>query len=483
MKVLLPLVLVALVALCVLCAWRSRAVRASAIGLGAAVRERRFTLSLAYVIYGMTAVACIGLMMPPYQAADEGAHFFRAIQVGLDVPLGFRSDKNSGGVIDNGAVHSYWTFYPIVLHEERKATSQLFADADASTWHTGKEFYDFANTAFYPPYFYAVAAAAIDAGKAAGLSILDTLYLARLLNGFVAVGLGALAIAVAGTAAPWFFAVLCLPMSTAQAASVSQDALMFPAAALGAAIFVRFLRARDVNGYDAALMCILLAIVATGRVAYGALALLPLALRGTPWVPRLLGAASILVAALGWAWLAATFTLVQFGPPEANASGQIHQILAHPSTVLSVAVNTIRFQLDLYLESFIGKLGWLDLSLPRLYIEVAWAILLFAALASLPRVPTETPDRRAAALTALALVSAVGVLFAALYVSWTPVGNFIVDGIQGRYFIPLAFFLPALIPFGSRRELLRPLTWAVAAFPIASVTVVVLGIVRRYYES
>lgn len=261
---------------------------------------------------------------------------------------------------------------------------------------------------------------------------------------------------------------------------------MFPIAALGAAIFVRFSRERDGNLRDFALMCVLLALVATGRVTYGTLGLLPLALRDVPWKSRLFGATLIVVASLGWSWLASIFALVQFGPPEADAAGQVHYLLSQPSAVFSVAVNTMHYQIDLYLESFIGKLGWLDLSLPPLYIVLAWAVLVAAALASLVSGADDGSSRHVAVIVALALASGLAALFGALYISWTPVGNFIVDGIQGRYFIPLAFFVPALFSSGARPafgRLVRPLSWIVAVFPIVSIAVVMLGIVRRYYAA
>jgi uncharacterized membrane protein len=86
----------------------------------------------------------------------------------------------------------------------------------------------------------------------------------------------------------------------------------------------------------------------------------------------------------------------------------------------------------------------------------------------------------------IALITSIAGLFAALYVSWTPVGNFIVDGIQGRYFIPLAFFLAAVIAIGEQ-PVLRPVATVckllVAAFPLITTPVVLLGIVSRYYLS
>ncbi len=486
MKILLFLALIRLMIISVYLGWRSKAVRAGAFDIVLDFRKRRLTLPLVYLLYGVIAVPCFGLLMPPYQTSDEGAHFARADQVSLGVPLGYRSGKNSGGIIDRGITTSFDTFYSIVLHQERKSTLSLSQQAYQSKWEDGKEFSDFANTAFYPPYFYTASAFAINLGKLLDLSVVKTLYVARLLNGFIALGIGALAITVSGTAAPWFFAVLCLPMSLAQAASTSQDSMLFSISALSAAIAVRSLRERDENANDFALMCVLLALLATGRVTYGTLALLPLIMFEVSLRGRIIGAVSVGFASLGWSWLASHFTLVQYGLPGADATGQVHYLLSHPLKPFEIAANTMTYQSSLYLESFIGRLGWLDVILPSLYIVTAWCVLFVSALASIVTGDFHRKRMYVSTTVSVAVASSVIGLFGALYISWTPVGNFIVDGIQGRYFIPLAFFAPALCPFGARPAFGRWTKWltsAVAIFPACSIAVATMRIVQRYYET
>lgn len=425
--------------------------------------------------------------MPPYQVADEGAHFLRADDVELGHPLGYRSGANSGGIVDQGIAASFSIFYPIVLHPENKATAAMFDRAAVIGWKSNKSFSDFANTSIYPPIFYSVSALAIAIGKMTDLPVTSTLTLARTFNGVVGVGLGASSIALAGVAGPWFFLLLTLPMTLAQMASASQDALLFPTAAVAAALFIRLLRVErsDIGGF--ALLCVLLAVVSTGRVTYGTLALLPVTLYRIDLLYRFLGAVAVAVAAaaIGWSWIASSFALVQFGLPGANASGQVQHILAQPWSVFDLAVNTIRYQYDLYLESFVGKLGWLDVRLPSLYLALAWGVILLGILTSATVGPL---TRRAGAVTGIvtfALLASAAALFAALYVSWTPVGNFIVDGVQGRYFIPLAFFVPALLATGPRPLLGRSGGAAkivIARFPILTIPVLITSIVMRYYQ-
>ena len=318
------------------------------------------------------------------------------------------------------------------------------------------------------------------------MSVVRTLKVARLMNGAVAILLGAVALQLAGSAAPWFFALLTLPMTLSEMASASQDALLIPMAAVSAALFIRLLREESYDRIKFGVFCALLGLIAMGRITYVTLALLPFALNRYSLAARLLGCAAVTASGLAWAWIASRLVLVPFGLIGANAPEQIRRLLAHPSLIFPLIRNTMRYQWDLYIESFVGKLGWLDLKLPWSYILLAVCDLAVAALACL----TIATGRRRRIIyriiVLVALITSIAALFAVLYVSWTPVGNFIVDGIQGRYFIPLAFFLAALISIGAQ-PVSRPVATAckllVAAFPMITMPVVLLGIVSRYYLS
>jgi hypothetical protein len=67
-----------------------------------------------------------------------------------------------------------------------------------------------------------------------------------------------------------------------------------------------------------------------------------------------------------------------------------------------------------------------------------------AALVASPRTPGARWFTSPAA--AAAVLSSIELIFVALYLTWTPVGADRVDGIQGRYFIPLLPVLLFLLP-------------------------------------
>jgi uncharacterized membrane protein len=440
-----------------------------------------------FIIYGFVAIPIFALLTPSYQVSDEIAHFLRADQVALGQWIGIRaSPTQSGGIVDQSISDSFNLFSPIILHPERKVTASILNHASEIYWGNVKSFREFNNTAIYPPFYYVVTAWAIRLGKWTNMSVVRTLKVARLMNGAAAILLGAVALVLAGSAAPWFFALLTLPMTLSEMASASQDALLIPMAAVAAALFIRLLREGFYDRIGFGVFCALLGLIAMGRITYITLALLPLALSRYSLTARLLGCAVVTASGLAWAWIASRLVLVPFGLAGANAPEQIRRLLAHPSLIFPLIRNTMRYQWDLYIESFVGKLGWLDLKLPWSYIVLAVCDLAVAALAC---VTTAAGRRRTIfyrIIVLIALITSIAALFAVLYVSWTPVGNFIVDGIQGRYFIPLAFFLAALIAVGAQ-PVLRPVATVckllVAVFPFITTPVVLLGIVSRYYLS
>ena len=82
-----------------------------------------------------------------------------------------------------------------------------------------------------------------------------------------------------------------------------------------------------------------------------------------------------------------------------------------------------------------------------------------------------------------AIVSAICV-FGALYITWTPPGAATADGVQGRYFLPLALIFAALpLPRGMPRSnhIRQVIVGIVAVFPMATLEVVMRAVVLRYY--
>jgi uncharacterized membrane protein len=79
---------------------------------------------------------------------------------------------------------------------------------------------------------------------------------------------------------------------------------------------------------------------------------------------------------------------------------------------------------------------------------------------------------------------AVAGIFGVQYLTWTSLGGPLVEGVQGRYFLPLALLVSGALPaLGSHyfAWLQRGAVMIVVAFPVVTLAVVMRVVVLRYY--
>jgi uncharacterized membrane protein len=208
---------------------------------------------------------------------------------------------------------------------------------------------------------------------------------------------------------------------------------------------------------------------------------------GTRRIGLLLAAAIVSIAVVSVGSISAWAPV----PPPRSESGQIAFVLHHSLEIPRIAVATLHQNARFYFESMIGVLGWLDTHMHRDYYRVAG--LMAAALAVVTlferRAVTRVFRRVDRAIVAIVLLVCVAMIFAALYVSWTPVGHRIVEGVQGRYFLPrlplLALLLPQRLHSGAQSRVVAVATTVcltvVLIFPLYTFVETVEAILRRFY--
>ncbi len=159
----------------------------------------------------------------------------------------------------------------------------------------------------------------------------------------------------------------------------------------------------------------------------------------------------------------------------ANATLQIVWMLEHPFDTVIVIVRSMLTQFTLRFQEMIGVLGWLDTWLPA-YIYPGFAVILGLALwMDGPRY--HWPIRLWTGLMFLGTGLAV---FLSLYVVWTPVGDPVVLGVQGRYFIPLLPLVGASVGWLAPKAWRRVLPWTIPAI-VVLLACSLYGLLGRYY--
>lgn len=447
-------------------------------------------LALLFLAYGTVGTVLLSLAVPPLQTPDEPMHAMRAAHVAdgkifgevFDMPTGDgRTFPANGAHVDPALVAAMHPFSTLMFHPERRATPGMWQPP--FTWSPGRV-QTHVITAMYPPMLYVPQAATIRVGRAAGWGVLDTLTRARIMNGICAVALSALAISLSGGAAVWLFAVLTLPMSLSGMSTMGPDALLLACSALVAALAWRGLRGME-SRRTLAVIVALLVLVITTRPAYVGLALVPLALGFAPWRARLAGAAIVLGAGIGWSAVMSVIGAPNVGAFQgANPGAQIALLLSEPWRILAVARDTLAHMWAGYAYSFLGVLGWLDTLLPQSFYRNATILLGVAAAAMLLAPPARIAWRGGPAWIVGSVLASLGGIFGILYLTWSPVGGPVVQGVQGRYFLPLAMLLAVAVPtLGTARlaPLRRLLVAAVAIFPAYSLGTALSAVIARYY--
>ncbi|MGH7896714.1 MAG: DUF2142 domain-containing protein [Candidatus Binatia bacterium] len=174
-------------------------------------------------------------------------------------------------------------------------------------------------------------------------------------------------------------------------------------------------------------------------------------------------------------------TLMPPPAPEWSPSAQFQHLVTHPLALPTVMVNTFVMQGRRLAGTVVGHVGWIDTPMPDRFVSVAFVVLAFATVAPGNRGSLAKPALLAAA-TVLALVT---LTCFALYLTWTPVRQATVDGLQGRYFLTVLPLAAWLVPaYGPRIRRALALCWVpVLAFPMATLCVLPDVIMRRYYGS
>ncbi|MGO3518277.1 MAG: DUF2142 domain-containing protein [Acetobacter cibinongensis] len=312
-------------------------------------------------------------------------------------------------------------------------------------------FFAFPNTVIYAPITYIPAALTVTIGRHTHMSILQTSYVIRLVNGFISISLCAIGIALARRGALILAFIASLPMTIAVSASCSQDGILIGLVILATGILSRFDKLTDLRTRNWVLLSLLFAVLSVSKPTLLFLSLIPAAFifnkkKLLAALPFLLSVVSVVL----WSQIGIKPVKVQFLAEQgASDSGQVHWILTHLTAIPALAYNTLKDSGRGYVLQGIGVLGWLDTPLPPwfyLSILVIFPAIILVSVSPFLRKETLPQTKIVSAITIISTLLCIGSVFLSLYIIWTVVGWPRVEGVQGRYFLPIIPLLALLFP-------------------------------------
>ena len=438
------------------------------------------------------------ILTPPFQVPDAFVHYLKAQALAEGHLFPSIIHHGAGSMMPSSVAAFVNLFATIPFHPTTHLSSIALDRASSLSWNAPPLFTTYTSASFDPPFLYLPTVFGLLLGSLLHLHLLQTYYLAEVIMLLVATALLTLAYSLMPSRGrPLVAALALLPMATSLYPSVSRDALIMPLTLLAIASRLHWAPA-----------------IVEGRIRsreywYTALALLPIAMTKPPyWLlipllyipfeelkarpallykPVLLPAASSLVLVGIWYGAVAHSLSVTFvSTAGISAIGQLQWLGAHPFEAIFVVYHTIMADKTFYYESAIGILGWLDTPLPHwVYPVFGFIICLTVAplLASLTRsLDTWSPFLVATVFGTLLFLG----VEVALYATWTPVGAPIVQGVQGRYLLPILPLLGLLARNsegdGRLPALLGCLAVSAVAFEVVlSLVVVPATLITRFW--
>ena len=250
----------------------------------------------------------------------------------------------------------------------------------------------------------------------------------------------------------------CMPMSLYLGCSLNYDAILIPLAMYYVSTILAMNAAPEkrITGTEILQICGCAFMLTGIKYAYAPLLLMLLAIpRSKYGSGKRLAQCVAAAVASGLAGFLPSYLQSSLGiamSPTANmaataAAEQTEFLKTHISFIPQLVLNTIRARGLSYVRSFWGTLGWLDVRITNKALIPGVLILGASALAESFTFDGWTGKRWKNLLPLGAIGITTAGIAAVMYIEHTtlfhPVGNPIIEGIQGRYFIPL--FLPGML--------------------------------------
>ena len=420
----------------------------------------------AFAVVAVAFGLAMAVITPPFQSPDEATHLLRAYQLSQGVVVAPRH----GCVVPASLGECFTRFDYLEAHPARRTSWAAIRGEFARPLDPGRtQWLPIDNTSVYSPVPYAPAVAATWAARRWGASPVAILYAGRMASAAAYAVVGWLAI-VATPVLRWPVAlVLGGPLPLFLAGSDSADPMTTAVAVLATGLVLRV----AVASRPWAVMALAVAMTAVPlcKGVYVPLVGLVFAVPPSAWGRRrwaapVLIATSSAAALLVWSHLSRPMEMRErAGDPAV----QMRWVAGHPIAYAGVLARTAVRQGPNLVYGSLGSLGWLDTTLNP------WAVGGYGLLVVWLAVGDPLPARLRWA-AAIACAVSIALVVTSIYAMWDPPGATVVEGVQGRYLLPLS--LAALVVV--RRPGRVPAAWPAVAM-VAMAAYAVVAVVRRYY--
>ncbi len=417
------------------------------LGINYYINNKKTSVEKMFIIYCLFYVLPILLIMPPYQVPDEPYHFYNSYQLSQ---IDF---KNTGSFIAEGNVVVPKNMDCIDYSKLSKDDMVFDVNSIGECFNNEENIvYKLPSNYLSPDHkiAYFVSGIGIKLADIFCDSPIIIFFVGRLLNCLLSMIIVYFAIKIAPKYKEIFLSLGLMPMFIQQAISYSYDSLLNSICLLIIALILGLtIKNKDrVNIRYYLLLVISSIIIINIKAIYLPLLFLLIATNDgnfnekkyNKYIYLIL---CVLISFIISYLITTLFSIGYDGPSVIRDTINYNNILHNPLLIFTIANNTINKYGMIYLNGLFGYFGWFRFKMDDFFVYAYIAYFIYLIISN-NGLKINKLKRLVIFLGILLILASV---FGALYFEFTAPNSLVVDGVQGRYFIPvLAPLLIILMP-------------------------------------
>jgi uncharacterized membrane protein len=414
------------------------------------LRRYKDDLHKAFLVTAIPIGILLVIIIPPFDQLDELEHYYRAFEVSEGLFVNHQVDGQLGNYIP---VSLPDTVTEVRYIHQTGYEYSIVKEAFSNKLHPEKRVFmrNYAST--YPPIIYIPQAIGMWLGRVLFNSPLIMMFLGRFMNLLCYILVAYFAIRIVPIKKNLFYLLALLPMSFIHAASLSADALTNSSALLFLSymLYLAYGKVKQITTKHILTAIGIGIFVALAKVVYIPIILLFLIIplrkfqdKKDLFMKFFIVICSCLIPFIIWNLL----SLKNMSVPDlrvhtgVSSSGQVKFILSHPLQYIRILFDTLVSKGPSEIVEMVGKATTnYSYHVPSI---TTYAFLFMMFLFGLIN-NEDTLDKKIRRIDKLifvfVLLSVILLVYTALYASYNTVGAPLIDGVQGRYFIPIAGYL------------------------------------------
>ena len=400
-------------------------------------QKKSWKIEKTFLVLGLIIGILYVFALPIGRAPDEESHFFRVYELSNGH---FVSDLS-----ENGKAGSFEASNIEIIRDFKENNTTYNETIENLGLYPNEEEQTFVRTSAYSYniFSYLPHVTGMTIGKIFNFPLLVTAYLAKIFNFITCLLILYFSIKYIPILKKIIFFIGLLPITMQAMTSLSPDGLVISMsiALISFVLYSIYTLKSNLSKKQLGLISLICLFVSMGKIAYSPLCLLLFAIPKERFGGKNKKILSIL--AIGTIVFMILLTWIIIAPSlqsSKDPSTQISLITSNPFEYLAILINSISANASMYLSGFLGGyLEWFNIVLSPIYIYTAFTIfVLLCKEAS----QSYSITKIFKALSIIIFTMITLLTFTTMFIQWTKVGETVIDGVQGRYFLPIALLIP-----------------------------------------